>query len=610
MDNSPLRHCSAFSELDRHFARFMERLAGASRPELHLAAALVSCHRGQGHICLDLKTVAGKPWPVAKECDGGPITCPELAAWVRALRDTPVVGAPGEFKPLILDARNRLYLHRYWEYETGLADAIRRRATAAPARGDEQRLRELLERLFPAGASGELDWQRLAAETAVQRQLCIISGGPGTGKTRTLTRILALLIELAGEGPLRFALAAPTGKAAARIQEALRKAREELPCNEAVKARLPPEAKTLHRLLEATPDSAIFRRNAKNPLAADIVVVDEASMVDLALMAKLLDAIPPSAKLILFGDKDQLASVEAGAVLGDICAGVKAPASGSKFEIRNPKSEGSPKSEIRSPLAECVVQLRTNYRFAEASAIQRLSSVINIGDAGATLAVLDEARRTNGEVSWAAVPGAPALKAALKEKLLAGFSAFLEADEPRAALEALGGFRILCAVREGPYGVERLNELAEQILEAEGLIRRGGPWYPHRPVMVTRNDYSLRLFNGDVGAILPDPESGELRAFFLSTENELRGFPPSRLPAHETVFAMTVHKSQGSEFERALLVLPGRDSPLLTRELLYTGLTRARKQVELWADEAVLRAAVARRVERSSGLREALWGSP
>jgi exodeoxyribonuclease V alpha subunit len=608
-----------FSELDRQFAQFIERLAGGNRPELALAAALVSFYRGQGHICLDLASVAGKPWPERAEDRSQTFVCPRLDSWRTALRAAPVVGAPGEFTPLILDAHGRLYLHRYWEYETALANEIKRRAAAglvAQKRMSALRssanlevratkagrpataLNEWLDRLFPDPHPGELDWQRAAALAATRKHFCVISGGPGTGKTRTLVRILALLLETAqSDGQrLRFAVAAPTGKAAARIQDELRKAKEQLPCDDTIKAQLPEEAMTIHRLLGAVPDSAYFRHDGKNPLPADVVVVDEASMVDLALMAKLFAAVPPSAKIILLGDKDQLASVAAGAVLGDICAGAE------------PQSKvQSPESNAQGALAECIVQLRKNYRFGQMSAIQRLGAAINAGDPDQGRAILEESRRARDEVGWAPLPGAGELKLALKEKLLAGLGPYLLATEPWGALEALGQFRILCAVREGPYGVRRLNELAEEVLEEEGLIRRTSLWYARRPVLVTRNDYNLRLFNGDTGAILPDPETGQPRACFPGTEHKVRQLLTARLPACETVYAMTVHKSQGSEFMHVLLVLPERDSPLLTRELLYTGLSRARAGVELWCGEAIFRAAVARRVERTSGLREALW---
>jgi exodeoxyribonuclease V alpha subunit len=316
--------------------------------------------------------------------------------------------------------------------------------------------------------------------------------------------------------------------------------------------------------------------------------VDEASMVDLALMAKLVAAVPKTSRLILLGDKDQLASVEAGNVLADIC------------------NTGAAAETATSPLRDCIVELKRNYRFAESGAIYRLSGAVNRGDATSAAKLLKQ--DGEAEVRWRTLPAPARLAVELQEHVLTGFRTCLAAEDPAAALAALQQFRILCAVRKGPYGVEQINSLAEEILAEAGLLTRGSEWYPGRAVMITRNDYNLGLFNGDTGLILRDVEAaGETRAFFFSAEGKLRRFLPARLPIHESAFALTVHKSQGSEFERLLLILPEKDAPVLTRELLYTGITRARSRVEVWSNEEVFREAVARRAERTSGLREALW---
>ncbi len=581
-----LRHLlgsAAFSDLDRHFAAFIEAQNGRARPTLALAAALVSRQRSEGHICLDLAAVAGTVFP-DKPTEGViPIRLPRLEDWLRDLRASAAVGAPGEFRPLVLDAHERLYLHRYWEYEQCLAKAILKRATEPPEETDTALLNQKLQALFPAEPRDGVNWQGAAALAAVRRKFCVISGGPGTGKTHTLVLTLALLLELERSRKLRIAVAAPTGKAAARIQDTMRAVKETLPCGEAVKAQLPERATTIHRLLGYIPDSASFRHNSENPLAYDVVAVDEASMVDLALMAKLFQAIPPSARVILLGDKDQLASVEAGAVLGDICS-VQAPT-----------------------LADCIVQLQRNYRFGERSAIYRLSSAINVGQADKVVQILrDCGVAAAADVVATALPCRSELKEVLRERVMAGFSPFLKAPDPRQALAALAQFRILCALREGPFGVAGLNQMTEEILEEAGLIRPQRLWYARRPILITRNDYNLKLFNGDIGIILPEGESGEPRAFFPGPDSTLRQFLPLRLPEHETAYALTVHKSQGSEFDRVLLVLPDRENPVLTRELLYTGITRARKSVELWFEETVFRGALSRQVRRTSGLRDAL----
>jgi exodeoxyribonuclease V alpha subunit len=509
-----------FSALDRQFGAFVERLHGSPARALREAAMLVSRRRAEGHIC---------------------IPCEELPA-------SRTVGSGEEFTPLVLH-EGRLYLRRYWEYEQQLAHAILQRAGGKPPKRKPR------------------DQQELAALTAVTRNFTVITGGPGTGKTHTVRAILQLLREQPGGAELKIALAAPTGKAAARLSDALREFSSGT------------EATTIHRLLGAIPDSPYFRHNVERPLTADVVIVDEASMVDLALMAKLVQAVPLTSRLILLGDRDQLASVEAGNVLADICAAAE---------------------DAASPLHGAVLQLEKNYRFSATGSIYKLSSAINAGDTEAAAAALQGA--------WQKLPAADALGPALRERVITGFRPYLEAAaDPAAALAELQRFRILCAVRQGPSGVENLNSLAGEALAGAGLLTPRSSWYAGQPIIITRNDHHLQLFNGDSGIILPDAEAGgELRAFFLSAEGKLRRFLPSRLPLHETAFALTVHKSQGSEFDHLLLVLPEKDAPLLTRELLYTGITRARSRVELWCNEEVFRVAVQRRTERTSGLRDAL----
>ena len=625
---------TAFSDLDRRFAAFIEAQAGREQPLVGLAAALVSRKRSEGHICLDLEAVAGSMFPDLPADDASPIQLPRLKDWTKALKSSPVVGSPGDFRPLVLDGRHRLYLHRYWEYEQSLAAAILKRAAELPPQFDPPTLSQKLHALFPAEQGETVDWQCVAGLAAARRKFCVISGGPGTGKTHTLVLILALLLELERSRKLRIAVAAPTGKAAARIQDSIRTVKATLACNETTRAQLPERATTIHRLLGYLPDSARFRHDADNPLPFDVVAVDEASMVDLALMAKLFQAIPPSARVILLGDKDQLASVEAGAVLGDICSaaatlevghGVPTAPRASE-DVRNARTLVTPDGAVgrprptfervddlsdtprgRTALADCVVQLRKNYRFGQQSAIYRLSNAINEGRAEDVLQILkDCGANAAADLVSAPLPRRAELKQALRARVTAGFSEFLKASDPFAALAALARFRILCALREGPFGVAGLNQLTEEILEEAGLIRPRNPWYARRPIMITRNDYNLKLFNGDIGLLLPDGDSGEPRAFFPGPDNTLRKFLPLRLPEHETAYAMTVHKSQGSEFDRVLLILPDRESPVLSRELLYTGITRARASVELWFEEKVFRAALARRVTRTSGLCDVL----
>ena len=592
------------SHLDVHFARFMETLSGTSSQEIALAAALASCFTRQGHICFDLSRSPS----LATGESGADFPLPERGQWETTLRRSKVVGRPGEYRPLILDEKGRVYLFRYWQYQEELVRGIKRGIEAKQSGLDMGLLQQGLSRIFPPDKNTQVDWQKVAAFAAVKKRFCVVTGGPGTGKTTTVAKILALLVEQSKGARLRTALVSPTGKGAARLQEALKRAKESLPLDQAVRAAIPDEASTIHRLLGPIAGSADFRWNAQNHLPLDVVVVDEASMVDLALMSKLVRALPPEARFILLGDKDQLSSVEAGAVLGDICdTGSAHPFSqGFSQEIKEATGyritgvQGGPR------ISDSIVQLTRSYRFRDKSGIASASLAVNAGDAETALSVLKG--DPFGDSSWRPLPSPRSLPQGLKEQALKELRPLLQATDPHEVFQCLDGFRILCALREGPSGVNAINLMLERIFRERKLIRGEGRWYQGRPILINRNDYNLRLYNGDIGVVLPDPGvQGELRAFFPAPEGSLRKFHPLRLPEHETAYALTVHKSQGSEFDRVLLILPDRDSPVLTRELLYTGLTRARESVQVWGQEKVFQDAVSRRTIRMSGLRDALW---
>jgi exodeoxyribonuclease V alpha subunit len=613
-----------FSDLDIHFARFIGQLSGSQRPEILLAAAMVSRFTREGNICLDLTSVEGRPLSVDNG-DADAVVLPTLAKWTSVLQGCNVVGRPGDYKPLILDNRSRLYLYRYWDYETTLADLIKGRILNAEE-NSKRALREVdiplfgecLSRLFPADPDddGDTVWAKIAAFTAFLKRFCVIYGSPGTGKTTVVAKVLALLVEQSKTKELRIALAAPTGKAAFRLQDSIRSNREVLASPDVVKTAIPGNATTIHRLLGSLRNSPYFRFNRCNHLPLDVVVIDEASMVDLPLMSKLLQAMPTEARLILLGDRDQLSSVEAGAVLGDICGtGERKPYS-SDF-VRTLKTFTGHDLAVSNAgsmpgIQDCVAGLKKNYRFEKDSGISRVCNEVNAGNSEGAMSVLRSA--AYGDISWSDTKGPDAMASALKEVINKRFNNYLKVtdlyDNSEQALDFFEEFRILCAVRQGPFGVVALNRVVERVLKEAKLIKPEGEWYKGRPIMITRNDYNLSLFNGDVGVILPDYEKdSELRAFFRDAGGKMRKFPPVMLPEHETVFAMTVHKSQGSEFEHILLILPDRDSPVLTRELIYTGITRAKKNVEIWGSEAIFRAAVSRRIMRTSGLYDALYSS-
>jgi len=555
MSAPSLQSSTEFAELDRHFAEFIGRFGGDGTV-MPLLAAMLSRATREGNICLPLETA------LAKE---------EKGKWRSMLASSKAVGGPEEQTPLVIDEWNRLYLRRYWNYQQRLAIALKERA----ARGGTE-------------GHGKRGSQTEAIDVAVENDLTVICGGPGTGKTTTVLPILARLLQKAGNERLRVALAAPTGKAAARLEETLRMGLEKLDCPREVKARMPVTASTIHRLLGVRGNSIYFRHDRQNPLPLDLLVIDEASMVALPLLAKLFDALPERCRVILLGDRDQLASVEPGAVLADIV-------------------DAATSSE--SPLHHSVVTLEKNYRFSEKSGIQHLCGAVRNGDADKAVHLLRD--QPHPDLVSVELQEPPAVNPRFSQVILAGFSAFAREKEPAAALTELKSFRVLAALRRGPFGVEGLNQQIEKILSEADLIPKSvASSYAGKPLLITQNDYQLQLYNGDVGVLLPDPAAKEnpdqLWAWFIGKENALRRFAPARLPQHEAAYAMTVHKSQGSEFDRVLFILPDRDAPVLTRELVYTGLTRARSEVELWWNETVLTSAVARRAERHSGLRDLL----
>ena len=663
--------------LDRQFAAFLASQAPQADPLLLLAAAWTSHQLGRGHVCLDLGQTLADPMralslPAAAQLTDTEAGTPTplsllqgltLARWRSALTEATLVGTGPGHTPLVLEDQ-RLYLRRFWRYEQVVrADIDARLAQPADAAQPdaEPALRQALQVLFPEARqrADAVDWQQVACALAARSHFAIVTGGPGTGKTTTVVRLLALLQHLAleasgGRQRLRIRLAAPTGKAAARLNASIAGAVQRLPLDglhepERLRQAIPVEVTTVHRLLGSRPDTRRLRHDATNPLPLDVLVVDEASMLDLEMMARLVSALPPAARLVLLGDKDQLASVEAGSVLGDLCRradeGHYTPATrdwvhrltGATWDARLTDPQGR-------PLDQAVTQLRVSHRFGADSGIGRLAAAVNAGDVPGVrrllsaglpdLQLIDSAQPNHLQ---ALVEGGVRSGGAAQSGLFdapdasvwAGHAQTLRAvrasrpapDAPAAAydewalhaLQALGRFQLLAAVREGPQGVEGLNRAVEQLLRGAGLLEgpRGG-WYAGRPVMVTQNDPALGLMNGDVGIALPAPvpERPEVGlvlrvAFEGGPDRPVHWVLPSRLRQVQTAFAITVHKSQGSEFDHAALVLPAQASPVLTRELVYTAITRARKAFTLVSSPAgpqVLEAAIRRRVERVGGL--------
>ena len=462
------------------------------------------------------------------------------------------------------------------------------------------------------------DWQKVSAALALTSPRCVISGGPGTGKTTTVVKLLALLLQ--SDPHLQIKMVAPTGKAAARLTESISNALLELPLDEELKAKIPTEASTIHRLLGVKANSTHFRHDQSKKLNLDLLLVDEASMVDLPLMAKLLTALPDKARLILLGDKDQLASVEAGAVLGDICAFIDADYSNEKAtqlaELTGFRSLLHQKTTSEKSIADNLCLLRKSYRFDQYSGIGFLAKAVNDGKASSKK-IADLCNQYD-DLSYFANDEAGLEN--IEAMLLAEYRVYLEnivviSEEKRSHVKTLlkqfNQFKILCAIKEGEWGVVGLNQCAEKVLSSARLITKQAnqydnasqSWYIGRPVMITQNSYHLGLFNGDIGLCLMNEEQ-ELRVYFQMPDGAIADFQPSRLPSHETVFAMTVHKSQGSEFSHTVLALPQNSSPITTRELIYTGITRAKNRLTLFANLALTASAIKQKTVRFSRLVE------
>jgi exodeoxyribonuclease V alpha subunit len=588
------------NDLDLHLAEYLLAEAAIVSQSLALAVALTSHATSEGHLCLDLNQLAGR---TLFGDSAFAVRTPAIGEWRTELERSGIVGVPGEWQPLILDPRNRLYLHRYWDYEQRLGAELLRRAAEADYGIDPELMKTALADLFPAQTGDRVDWQRVAVATAVLRPLSIISGGPGTGKTTTVVRLLALLRQLPAGDALRIALCAPTGMAASRLQQAIQQAKASIPLDRQQLASIPDQASTLHRLLGVNRLGTGFRHHFDNPLLLDVVIVDEASMVDMALLAKLVDALPKGARLVLLGDRDQLASVEAGSVMGDLCAGCQGPERKFAEKLSYITSQQVvPGEGSRSMLRNSVIELRQSYRFDSESRLGQLARAVNRGDARAAWDLLEEG---GGGLQRLADPEAVAKLAA--ERFARLFQA-VGTGEPVASLFAiLHEFRLLCALREGPSGVNALNGAVTRELVRIGHIEGRAEWYPGRPVMLMRNDYQLNLYNGETGIVLPHPDnSQELVVAFQGEGGQVRWISPSRLPYCETVYAVTVHKSQGSEFQEVLLRLPDQKSQILCRELIYTAITRSRGRFTLIGDEAVFAAAITHQMQRSSGLADLL----
>lgn len=624
--------------LDLHTVLRLASHCQEHRAGVLLAALTTSFFLGQGHTCLPLSVLFDGPFQSVNKRQWqaclDELGIKSYQDVLAALMDSPLVDAKTSrntleqtpSKPYVLEG-DRLYLARYYGFECNVVNYIQHAQSQAHYAFEASWLDQLFPKNDIQNDEENIDWQKVSVANAGLQNFAVISGGPGTGKTTTVTKLLLLLSLQANAKAqgLTIELAAPTGKAAARLTQSIIQAkvklRQSTDFSDEVFDLIPEKASTLHRLLGSQYGRSGFRHNKKNPLHLDILLVDEASMVDLPMMAKLLEALPAKARLILLGDKDQLASVEAGSVLADLTYGIE-PVAFSRDWVKTLTQL------TQTDLSSLVMQddltgqgirqslslLTKSYRFDQDSGIGHLATAVNKGDASHSLSILRGAGGRYPDLSWYQIEqeGGGLEIAALAKGYDDYWLAVKEVLQGELSISSLfqefANYQILCAVRTGDYGVEVLNQALQAFFYKRGRMRNPLAWYPGKAIIITRNDASLGLFNGDIGICLPDAHEKErMRVWFELPDGSLKAYLPSRLSENEAVFVMTVHKSQGSEFKHVELVLPPYDSPVLTKELIYTGITRAKTFFSLWASPESMRSGVETRVARYSGLIDKLW---
>ncbi len=637
-----LRHAQLQGDLrlfDVQFARYMIEVNGEEVPELLLAAALASNGLSRGDTCIALDSVKNNSLYTNPDLRVVRQKLPKLNHWRRVLLSQRVVTEPAKLQadnqapqgvneqpassdktekndalnekplvtPLILDDKNRLYLARYWMFEQSLARSIKKLIDAKKPTVDTEKLKEVLNVLFKV--SEQPDWQKVAVANAAMNNFSVITGGPGTGKTYTVTALLAVLIEQ-GVDARKIALAAPTGKAAARLTQSIQNELAGL----LAKLKLADdtfEAVTLHSLLGFRPGRVEPIHCAEFPMPYEVVIIDEASMIDLPLMARMFEAVSTDTRIVLIGDKDQLHSVESGMVLGDICGG-RSVAEFSQVHCSELSQAGISNLPVTEnpggKISDRIVYLHKSHRAKDEGGIGKLAAAINTGDSEQALHLINSDEYPNLSL----LPHSTGhIDKILRELVVPVFANIASAETPAAALEKMSEIGVLCALRRGNTGAIKINTMVERHLQDQRLIDLEQHYYHGRPVMISENNHPLRLYNGDHGLVLHNEEQVPLVHFAF---DDLSGTPktisPSRLPLHDTFYAMTIHKSQGSEFDTVVVVLPDTDSPILSRELLYTAVTRAKSKVVVIANADQFIGCIDKRSVRQSGLREMFWQQP
>ena len=560
-------------------------------------SVLVQYEVSQGNVCIRVESIEEKSRALNW------VTVPTENDFIPSMLASNIVGTDKDKMPLILDG-HRLYLNRFYHNEKSIGDYLLLRTDKTEV---SNTTKQQIQTLFDP--SDEIDFQQLAIVNSLKQSLSIISGGPGTGKTWTVGKILEVLLQQDSSQPsIKIQLAAPTGKAAARLSESIQSLRKTMSVDEKTKQLIPQKAITLHRLLGIHRYTHRARYHQNNLLDCDVLVLDEASMIDQQMMAMICKAIPQNCKLILLGDKDQLSSVEAGSVFADLCGGLRQTSFSEAYceDLRQNFDLQISAQQTHYKLADNVVVLHKSRRFDDTSGIGQLARLIKHGEVDASLDLLKHSQPLSG-LNWQSV-SAQDMLAQFRQQRDQTYNLMVSADSIQHAFEQFHQFQILCAVWAGPMGVDSMNTLIEQWIKAENHIDLTQEYYQGKPLIMMQNLHPFDIQNGDIGILWPD-DQGQLRVWFQQSKTECRSLSLSQCPTHKTAYAITVHKSQGSEYEHVLMVLPETITPVSTRELLYTGITRAISSVEIWASEQILKASIQQKTERVSGLMQRLYGS-
>ena len=581
-----LKEAKLISDLEVEFARTLLRISPDLSPTVIVVAVICSFHQTNGNVCVFLDRVH-QDKRITDLMSLIPSQNTQLGVLQDELRASSVVGSPGEFKPLILE-ENRLYIQRYWKYENELVTWIKERASRESSKLTKEVV-ETVQEQFRSNQTEETDWQKVAVYLSILKDFLIISGGPGTGKTFTVRKIIET-IQSAESNQVRIALAAPTGKAAQRLSESFQDgASSDL------------EAYTIHKLLGARMDGSFaYDKNRKLPY--DVVIVDEASMLDIRMWIQLIRALSDHTKLIVLGDKDQLSSVEAGAVLGDICDGAENVFSNSLAEsLTQCGVQVNAKENANGSLNDCIVLLTKSYRFGADSGLKLLSEAINTENPTLAFEILSNPEIK--DVQWIE-PDKGTVPSIIKSHCVDVF-AKNSALNPIQQFEAYSNSQILCAIRKSDFGVERVNREAEEAIKTKAGISRSREWFNGRFVLFTKNDAFLKVQNGETGVFFTQMDS---EGKVMVEGNVERQISVSRVQEYQPAYAITVHKSQGSEYENVVLLLPNEHNPIITKELLYTAVTRARQNLLVVGNKALIEQAIMQRISRNSGLATKLWG--